>query len=142
MAKQRRPARRPQIDGKTMRSIHRWDVVGRTIGKIVSPSFAWPVAVIFSAYFLAGKETIVDLKNLSISFFGIEVAAWDMVLISACSIIFGVGAILWARYKMKECQENVAYLTGRNATLESQKDPDRQSSMLEPTGETRKEDIR
>jgi len=140
--KRQRRKKRSHMDGETMRHVHRWDVIGRMWGKLFNPQIAWPASVAVSSYFLAGKETIIDLKNLSLSFFGIQIAASNLLVIAAGSIFFGVGAIIWARYKVTECYDNVAYLSERNAKLEALKDPDRQSSMLEPTGETRKEDRR
>ena len=82
---------------------------------------------------LAGKATAADI-NIGLS---ADIAAHADKWIA---YTFGGGAVAYGLTERKLRRKKVAYLTDRNAKLEKIIDPNRDSSNLLPTGETRRED--
>lgn len=81
---------------------------------------------------LAGQETTAEFV-LSI-FSNLGASRWPYLLLAG-------GLAMWALLERRERRRKTAYLTNRIRLLEQKIDPNRSSSELLSTGETRQEDV-
>jgi len=111
--------------------------IAELIASIVNNTIRWGglCVIVYLVYriieSLAGKTTVADI--------GIKFLA-DMKLSDVFAVLFGGGGVLYGLKQRQLARRKTEHFSRRQAQLEQRLDPQRSSSKLPPTGETRPED--